>query len=63
MLRLRRGGAVARCGNMTQYEVMNMENLMVRNDYWQDNYGAYRVDYEYNEELLSREDDEEEEED
>ena len=29
---------------MTQYEVMHMENLMVRNDYWQDNYGCPEYD-------------------
>jgi hypothetical protein len=25
---------------MTQYEVMHMENLMVRDDYWDDNYNC-----------------------
>lgn len=31
---------------MTFGEVMNMENLMVRNDYWDDNYGAPEEDEE-----------------
>ena len=31
---------------MTNYEVMHMENLMVRNEYWTDNYGVPEDDEE-----------------
>lgn len=31
---------------MTNYEVMHMENLMVRNEYWNDNYGVPEDDEE-----------------
>lgn len=47
---------------MERFANINVENLMVRNEYWNDNLGSYRVDYEYNEELLDREEDEEEDE-
>ena len=31
---------------LTQYEITHMENLMVRNDYWNDNYGVPEDDEE-----------------